>query len=196
MKLDCFLQGNRSMRMLIPSPHLFLPPPFPFDNHKFVFYVCGSIFVLQISSFVIIFFDSTCKWCHIFVFLCLACGLTHAYYYSWASLMAHWVKNLPAMQERLRFSSWVGKISWRRAWQPTPVFLFGESHGQRSLAGSPVHRFPRQEYWSSLPFSPSGIIPTQGLNLCLLHLLFWQANSLALVPPRLLFGVDDLIPYI
>ena len=33
----------------------------------------------------------------------------------------------------LRFDSWVGKISWRRAWQPTPVFLPGESHGQRSL---------------------------------------------------------------
>ena len=31
--------------------------------------------------------------------------------------------------------SWVGKIPWRRAWQPTPVFLPGESHGQRSLAG-------------------------------------------------------------
>ena len=30
---------------------------------------------------------------------------------------------------------WVGKIPWRRAWQPTPVFLHGESHGQRSLAG-------------------------------------------------------------
>ena len=29
----------------------------------------------------------------------------------------------------------VGKILWRRAWQPTPVFLPGESHGQRSLAG-------------------------------------------------------------
>ena len=29
----------------------------------------------------------------------------------------------------------VGKIPWRRAWQPTPVFLPGESHGQRSLAG-------------------------------------------------------------
>ena len=28
---------------------------------------------------------------------------------------------------------WVGKIPWRRAWQPTPVFLPGESHGQRSL---------------------------------------------------------------
>ena len=34
----------------------------------------------------------------------------------------------------------VGKIPWRRKWQPTPVFLPGESHGQRSLAGySPWH---------------------------------------------------------
>ena len=31
--------------------------------------------------------------------------------------------------------SLVGKIPWRRAWQPTPVFLPGESRGQRSLAG-------------------------------------------------------------
>ena len=30
---------------------------------------------------------------------------------------------------------WVGKIPWRRAWQPTLVFLPGELHGQRSLAG-------------------------------------------------------------
>ena len=33
------------------------------------------------------------------------------------------------------FDSWVGKIPWRRKWQPTPVFLPGESHGQRSLVG-------------------------------------------------------------
>ena len=37
--------------------------------------------------------------------------------------------------KRLRFDPWVGKIPWRRAWQPTPVFLPGESHGQRGLAG-------------------------------------------------------------
>ena len=30
---------------------------------------------------------------------------------------------------------WVGKIPWRRKWQPTPVFLSWKSHGQRSLAG-------------------------------------------------------------
>ena len=33
------------------------------------------------------------------------------------------------------FNPWVGKIPWRRKGQPTPVFLPGESHGQRSLAG-------------------------------------------------------------
>ena len=37
--------------------------------------------------------------------------------------------------KRHRFNPWVGKIPWRRAWQPTPVFLPGEFHGQRSLAG-------------------------------------------------------------
>jgi len=37
--------------------------------------------------------------------------------------------------KRLRFDPWVGKIPWRRAWQPTLVFLPEESHGQRSLAG-------------------------------------------------------------
>ena len=33
------------------------------------------------------------------------------------------------------FDPWVGKIPWRRKWQPTPVFLPGKSHGQRSLVG-------------------------------------------------------------
>ena len=37
--------------------------------------------------------------------------------------------------EKTEFYPWVGKIPWRRAWQPTPVFLFGESYGQRSLEG-------------------------------------------------------------
>ena len=34
-----------------------------------------------------------------------------------------------------RFHLWVGKIPWRRAWQPTPVFLPGESHGRKNLVG-------------------------------------------------------------
>ena len=35
--------------------------------------------------------------------------------------------------QRSRFDPWVRKIPWRRAWQPIPVFLLGESQGQRSL---------------------------------------------------------------
>ena len=52
--------------------------------------------------------------------------------------MALVVKNLPASAgdgKRLGLIPWAGKICWRRARQPTPVFLPGESHGQRSLAG-------------------------------------------------------------
>ena len=58
------------------------------------------------------------------------------------------VKNTPADAGdiRLGFDSWVGKIPWRRPWQPTPVFLPGESHGQRSLAGySPWSHRVRQD---------------------------------------------------
>ena len=36
---------------------------------------------------------------------------------------------------RHKFYPWVGKIPWRRASQPTPVFVPGEPHGQRSLVG-------------------------------------------------------------
>ena len=36
---------------------------------------------------------------------------------------------------RQRFDPWVRKISWRRKWQPTPVYLPGKSQGQRSLVG-------------------------------------------------------------
>ena len=43
------------------------------------------------------------------------------------------VKNPPA--RRCRFYPWVGKIPWKWTWQPTPVFLPGKAHRQRSLVG-------------------------------------------------------------
>ena len=47
------------------------------------------------------------------------------------------VKNLPANagDKICEFDPWIGKIPWRKVWQPTPVFLPEEFHGQRSLAG-------------------------------------------------------------
>ena len=49
--------------------------------------------------------------------------------------MAQWLRIcLPFQRLRRRgFALWIGKIPWRRKWRPTPVFLPGESHGQKSL---------------------------------------------------------------
>ena len=52
-------------------------------------------------------------------------------------------KNPTCHYKRLKrhgFDPWVGKTAWRRTWQPTPVFLPGECHGQRSLAGDSLER--------------------------------------------------------
>ena len=55
-------------------------------------------------------------------------GIGYPLQYSWASLVAQAVKNLPAMWE-----TWVQSLGWKDP--PTPVFWPGEFHGQRSLEG-------------------------------------------------------------
>ena len=76
----------------------------------------------------------------------------------WASQVAQWVKNLPAMQEtqEKQVNPSVGKIPWRRAGQPTLVFLPGESHGQRSLPVI-VHGVAKSRTW--LKWLSTHIIP-------------------------------------
>ena len=114
--------------------------------------------------------------------------------------------------KRCGFDPWVRKISWRRAWQPTPVFWPGEFHELYSLWGRkeldmterlslcfPVF-LPREshEQRSLEDYSPwglsskntgvgchfllQGIFLTQGSNLHLLCLLQWEVNSLSLAP--------------
>ena len=63
---------------------------------------------------------------------------------------------------RHRFDPWVGKIPWRRKWQPILVFLPGKSHGQRSLAGYSLwgcrvgHDLTtKQQHPHTCPFLPS-----------------------------------------
>ena len=80
------------------------------------------------------------------------------------------VKNLPAMQE-----TWVPSLGWEaplgRGWQPTPVFLPGESHGQRSLAGYSPQRHKGSaatEHSTALVFiahSPSSFC-SENFKLC------------------------------
>ena len=52
----------------------------------------------------------------------------------WGFLGGSVVKN-PSSSRRHGFDPWVGKIPWRGAWQPTPVFLPGKCHGLRRLVG-------------------------------------------------------------
>ena len=62
--------------------------------------------------------------------------LIHLWFYC-ASQVVLVVKNLPASlgDKKCGFDPWVQKILWRRKWQPTPVFLPGQSHGERGLVG-------------------------------------------------------------
>ena len=55
----------------------------------------------------------------------------------WAATRLQWLSRLKIYLQCRRpgFNPWLGKIPWRREWLPTPVFLPGEFHGQRSLVG-------------------------------------------------------------
>ena len=69
-----------------------------------------------------------------------------------ASLVAQMVKRCPQWG-RPGFNPWVGKIPWKREWHPTPVFLPGKSHGQRSLVGySPWGRKELGHNWATFTF--------------------------------------------
>ena len=57
-------------------------------------------------------------------------GIGYPLQYSWTSLVAQLVKNLPGVQ-----GTWVGKIPWRKERLPTPVFWSGEFHGLYSPWG-------------------------------------------------------------
>ena len=68
---------------------------------------------------------------------------------------------------RHEFDPWVGKMLWRRKWQPTPVFLPEEPHGQRSLVGyspwgckelSTKHHQQNNNAYKVVIISPSRIV--------------------------------------
>ena len=83
----------------------------------------------------------------------------------WNSLVAQVVKNLPAMQETL-VQSLVGKIPWRRKWQPTPVFSLEHSM-DRGAWRTTVHGIAKSwtqlRDWFSLSLSKHWLV----ISLCL-----------------------------
>ena len=65
-------------------------------------------------------------------------NILYTLFYIWGISLAIRHLNPPAKVgdvKRCKFGHWVGKIPWRWKWQPTPIFLPGEFHGRRSLAG-------------------------------------------------------------
>ena len=82
------------------------------------------------------------------------------------------------------FNPWVGKIPWRKEWQPTPVSLPGESHEQRSLMGySPWgHKESDMTQWLTLFPRERGPVLKGTSLLC--SLFAWQ-RIVTLSPPSL-----------
>ena len=109
--------------------------------------------------------------------------------------MALVVKNLPAGAGGVRrqgFDSWVGKIPWRREWQPTPVFLPGEFQGQRSLAGYSPRGLKESEHIQDTfltIYSPSKTLcdlPLGSTPFCLFSLTWIFSRAVLQAPPDLL----------
>ena len=84
--------------------------------------------------------------------------LFHVYFLelraSQTSLVAQTIR-ICLQWRRPKFNSWVGKIPWRRAWKPTPLFLPGEAHGQRSLVSMGVAK--SRTWLSDYTFTFKGI---------------------------------------
>ena len=71
---------------------------------------------------------------------------------------------------RPEFDSWVGKIPWRRKWQPTPVLLPAESHGQKTLSGY-VHGLAKS--WTQLSTHTWSVILSQLSTSVWDHIELW-----------------------
>ena len=112
-------------------------------------------------------------------------------YYIWKVLSFLWTLPKYEMKNLLLWWYMVGKIPWRRAWQPTPVFLPGEFCGQKSLVGySPwgCKESDTTEQLSTYAVSFPGLLSGeqgsrelsslhQSRVLCCLHKVFSHVNS-------------------
>ena len=72
---------------------------------------------------------------YIYMYTYMATCISLKVFYHRASLVSQCKEPACQCWRSRGFSGWVEEMSWRRKWQPTPVFLPGESHGQRSLEG-------------------------------------------------------------
>ena len=104
--------------------------------------------------------------------LCMFC--------QWASVVAQ-IGRVCLQCRRACFDPWVGNVRWRRAWQPTPVFLPWKSYGQRSLVGYSL--LDRKESdmteWLSLSITKEDVV------VLVLGLPYFQKQSILCKYPQL-----------
>ena len=98
--------------------------------------------------------------------------------YSGLSWWLRWERICP-QSRRPRFDPSVGKISWRREWQPNPVFLPGKSHGQRSQACSSPWGHKKSDMTEWLTLSHSSGLHEGRFSINRL----WHLSSLPLPAP-------------
>ena len=118
-------------------------------------------------------FGSECFHCHLFLGVCFfffffsplwfiqwSTGCLVAYHL--ASTWQHGKESICQckIHRRCRFNPWVRKIFWSRKWQPTPIFLPGKFHGQRSLVDYSPWRW---QCWTGL-----------SMNICVLGFCIWD----------------------
>ena len=89
-------------------------------------------------------------------------------------------------QKRQGFNPWVRKIPWRRKWQPSPVFLPGESHGPRSLACRWGHKESDTIEWlnSNTTFLDCCLVLWRGLKSGMNYVDIWWFHSFILFLKR------------
>ena len=91
------------------------------------------VHAVNAADVIVKYYSCLIQFCSLHIFLVLG-NLMWAYLY-WGFPSGSVGKESICQCRRCRFDPWVVTIPWRRAWQPTAVFLPGESHEQRSLAG-------------------------------------------------------------
>ena len=105
-----------------------------------------------------------------------------AYIIYFAPIVYQWLpwwlsgKESACQCRRCRFDPWVGKISWRRKWESTQVFLPGKSYAQRSLVGySPwVCKRVRHDLMTKQHYLPCIVLrDVHGLS----HFISWETNE-------------------
>ena len=112
------------------------------------------------------------------------------WWHIWYLLVIHglpwWLRGLSVCLQcgRPGFNPWVRKIPWRRKWQPTPVFLPGESHGWRSLVGYSPRGHKESDKPRNFTFtvlhrtnSHAGLLKDLYYIYLIIELSGWQQNN-------------------